>query len=169
MLTFDHLLKKIWLLLFLLGCKKEIIKHQQYNALYEVNPTYLYQNNSEKTQLKSADQFISILHADLFNYPPSSQYLNDLSEVFLSFGDKGLMNHILLENLLTLSVPFLPSSSAMRSNPDQFVVDTYLRFYNRLPTEYEKHFFVDFIQKDTTLTPQQVFSAFVQSNEYLYY
>ena len=52
---------------------------------------------------------------------------------------------------------------------DQFVIDTYVRFFQRLPTEYEKHYLVDEITDDTLLTPEAIYIAFALSNEYQFY
>lgn len=166
----------LWLLLAgmalqpMASCKKEIVQKQVYDqVVYEVNPTTLYGSNSEKTRLKSPDQFVSILYSDLFNKTPSTGYLNNLTEVFLSFGDKRLIQEMYLENLLNDPAVDLPSVQEMRADPEQFVTDTYVRFYQRLPTEYEKFYLSRLIAEDTLLTPEQVYTAFIQGNEYQYY
>ncbi|MCS6917152.1 MAG: hypothetical protein RMK52_03610 [Chitinophagales bacterium] len=157
-------------LLLFASCKKEIIEKQQYGqVVYEVNSTTLYQSNLEKTRLKSSEQFVSILYSDLFNETPSIKYLNDLTELFLSFGDKRLLQQLYLENLLQDPQLTLPSNAEMRSDIPAFVTDTYLRFYQRMPSEYEKYYFTQLISNDTTITPEQVYAAFIQSNEYQYY
>ena len=155
--------------IFLLGCKKEI-QHTVYdNVIYEVNPVAVYASNAEKTKQKSAEQFASILCSNLTNKTLSGDALNNLSELMLSMGDKGLTNQMLLENFLGSPLISIPSNDEMRSNIDQFVTETYLKFFLRNPTEYEKYYFRDLISNDTSVTVEMIYSAFAQSNEYLFY
>ncbi len=71
------------------ACKRDVFEKRVYdNVIYEVNPVTLYLNNAEKTKQKTALQYISILYSNLFNQNISAQKLNELSEVFLSIGDK---------------------------------------------------------------------------------
>lgn len=158
----------VFLLLF--GCKKDITQNVVYdNVIYEINPVEVYESNADKTRQKTSEQFISILYTDLFNEPISSDGLNDFSEVMLSFGDKGLMNTMALENMLNSFEVDIPSSDEMRNDIDKFIDETYLRFYLRYPSEYEKKYFHDLIEGDAGITPELVYAAFAQSNEYLFY
>jgi hypothetical protein len=75
----------------------------------------------------------------------------------------------LLENILAAPEIEIPSKQEMRNDIGTFVSSTYLKFYLRKPSEYEKYFFTNMIQTDTTITPQMVYTAFAQSNEYLFY
>ncbi len=158
-------------LLFALGsCKKEQSPQVIYdNVIYEVNPVSVYANNAEKTKQKSPEHFISILFSNLTNKSIPGDELNNLSELALSFGDKELMNHILLENILADPEINVPTNEAMRSNTAEFVKETYLKFYLRNPTVYEAYFFKDLIDKDATITSEMIYAAFAQSNEYLFY
>lgn len=156
--------------LFAWSCKKDILQQTVYdNVIYEVNPVAVYASNAEKTKQKSPDQFISILYSNLTNKTLSGDALNSLSELSLSFGDKGLVNQMLLENFLKNPEISIPSTGEMRNDPDGFVQQTYLKFYLRNPTEYEKYYFKDLIQNDTLITAEMVYAAFSESNEYLFY
>ena len=151
------------------GCMKDS-QHTVYdNVIYEVNPVAVYASNADKTKQKSPEQFVSILYTNLTNKTIPGDELNNLSELMLSMGDKGLTNQMLLENFLMSTDISIPSDGKMRSNTDQFIKETYLKFFLRNPTEYEKYFFKDLINKDVTITPEMIYAAFAQSNEYLFY
>jgi hypothetical protein len=152
------------------GCKKDITQQEIYsNVVYEVNPVEIYESNAEKNKQKSPEQFISLLYSDLFNETISGDALNNLAEIALSFGDKGLINTMLLENALNSPALDVPTNEEMRSNLPAFVEATYLRFYLRYPSEYEKHYFISLVEGDAGLTPELIYAAFAQSNEYLFY
>lgn len=152
------------------GCKKEITQQTIYdNVIYEVNPVTVYASSAEKTKQKSPEQFISILYSNLTNKTIPGDDLNNLSELSLSFGDKELMNQVMLENFLGNPGIDIPTNDEMRSNPDAFVNETYLKFFLRIPTAYENYFLKDLISKDEGITPEMVYAAFAQSNEYLFY
>jgi hypothetical protein len=156
----------IYTAIFLPGCKKDLVYD---NVVYEVNPVAVYASNADKSKQKSPEQFISILYSNLTNKTLSGDALNNLSELSLSFGDKGLMNQMLLENFLANPSISIPSDDEMRSNVEEFVKETYLKFYLRNPTEYEKYFFKKLITDDAAITPQMIYTAFAESNEYLFY
>ncbi|MEO6166798.1 MAG: hypothetical protein ABIO46_00955 [Chitinophagales bacterium] len=158
------------LFFFLSSCKKDITRQTVYdNVIYEVNPVSVYASNAEKTKQKSPAQFIAILYSNLTNKTIPGDDLNNLSELALSFGDKELMNNVLLENFLADPEIKIPTNEEMRSNMDEFVNQTYLKFFLRYPTAYEKYFLKDLISKDAAITSEMVYAAFAQSNEYLFY
>lgn len=157
-------------LVLLCSCKKEVLQKVIYdNTIYGVSPVNLYSSNADKTKQKSPEQFISILYSNLTNQTIPSDDLNHISEISYSFGDKGLVNMMLLENFLNTPEIEIPSKQEMRNDISAFVSNSYLKFYLRKPSEYERYFFTDIIQTDTTITPQMVYTAFAQSNEYLFY
>ncbi|HYV95581.1 MAG TPA: hypothetical protein VE978_27650 [Chitinophagales bacterium] len=156
--------------LFLCSCKKEVLQKVIYdNTIYGVTPVNLYLSNADKTKQKSSDQFVSILYSNLTNQTIPADDLNHISEVTYSLGDKGLVNTMLLENFLNAPQIEIPSMQEMRSDISTFVSNTYLKFYLRKPSEYEKYFFTSMIEDDTAITPEMVYAAFAQSNEYLFY
>ena len=54
-------------------------------------------------------------------------------------------------------------------NIEQFIIDTYKRFYLRIPSELEKSFFLNYFKSNPTVTPELVFTSFAASDEYLFY
>ena len=69
------------------------------------------------------------------------------------------MNQVLLENFLGNPGIIIPTNDEMRSNPDAFVNETYLKFFLRYPTEYEKYYFKDMIIKDPDITSEMVYAV----------
>jgi hypothetical protein len=63
----------------------------------------------------------------------------------------------------------LPTAAYMRSNLDQFITDTYIRFYQRKPTSYELYGLRKLITDDPNMTPELVYSSFALSDEYWFY
>lgn len=160
----------ISIILFSGSCKKDLDQQVIYdNVIYEVTPVSVYASNAEKTKQKSPEHFISILYSNLTNKSIPGDDLNNLSELSLSFGDKELMNRILLENMLADPEINVPSNEEMRSNTEKFVQETYLKFFLRNPTTYEAYFFKDLIDHDDAINSEAVYAAFAQSNEYLFY
>lgn len=160
----------IMLVAFFTSCKKDIVQKTIYdNVIYNIDTVGLYSSNADKTKQKSAEQFISILYSNLTNSTIPGDDLNNIAELSYSFGDKGLINTMLLENILGSPDIQIPTDEDMRNDLDAFVQQTYLKFYLRQPSEYEKYYFKNLIVEDVGITPQMVYAAFAQSNEYLFY
>jgi hypothetical protein len=157
-------------MLVLAGCKKEITKKTVYDdTVFLLNDVVVYQSASQKNKQKSSTQFISILYADLFGSAISQEVLYDLSQLSQSCGDKQLLNNMLVDNYINGATANIPADAAMRANVEQFIKDTYIRFYLRNPTEYEKFFLKNAILGDVNLSPRLIYQAFASSNEYLFY
>ncbi len=62
-----------------------------------------------------------------------------------------------------------PSDSAMKADPEKFIIETYKRFYLRIPSELEKSFFRNYFASNPNVTPELVYTAFAASDEYLFY
>lgn len=152
------------------GCKREITEQVIYdNVVYQIEDVVVYESNVEKTKQKTPTQYISILYQDLFATPISNNELSELSELYLSIGDKGMANELLISHYLNDLSVVIPTDAQMRSDLDAFVAATYVKFYQRNPTQYEKHYLVNLIEEDLNLTPETVYTAFALSNEYQFY
>lgn len=157
-------------ILLFTACKKDVLQKRVYdNVVYEVNPVTLYTTNAEKTKQKTGLQYISILYTDLFNASIPANKLNAMNEVTLSIGDKSIASDMILQRLLVEPGVQIPTDQQMRDNVEQFVADTYIRFYLRHPTPYEAYRVKKQIEDDLTLTPTMVYAAFALSNEYYFY
>jgi len=158
------------LLLISFGCKKEIEEKVVYdNIIYQVDTTRLYSSSAEKTKQKSQTQYISILYSDLFNTNISGVELSDLSELSLAMGDKSMANELTLSHYLNSTALDKVSDAEMRADVKAFVETTYLRFYQRNPSPYERLYLTDVIDKDPLLTVVDIYTSFILSNEYYYY
>ncbi len=122
-----------------------------------------------KGHLKTDQEYISIMFSDLYNVNIPNNTLNAISNVSESFGDKRVINELLLANALKDPGIQLPSKSFMRTYPDSFVTQTYRKFYTRDPNEFERYYFVNMIQKDTLITPELLYYTFGTSVEYRFY
>jgi hypothetical protein len=157
----------IWSVLFcssFFACKKEINPDQ-----YEVNQVELYSSIGEKTKVKTQQQFVSILYTNLFQQALSGNQLVQIIDCLESIGDKELGREVLISNFMNKPNVQLPSDSLMRADPDQFIKDTYERFFVRIPTEGELTWYRNFIETNPQLSSELVYFAFALSNEYLYY
>ncbi len=137
--------------------------------VYEVNEVNVLPNNSEKDKEKSIPQFISILYANMYQQALSPDQMVDISELIASIGDKQLAYEVILAKFVTDPDVQIPSDTEMRNDIEQFVIDTYKRFYVREPTEAEKTYFINYINSRPNVSPLMVYFAFATSDEYNYY
>jgi hypothetical protein len=152
------------------ACKKTIVQDKVYdNVIYDMGNKVVYGSAAEKNKQKTPTQFISILYADLKQTGISNNELNELGTLNLAMGDKGLLNELLISHYMNNPGVLLPTNNAMRANIDQFIEDTFIRFYQRKPSAYEKYYFKNYITQDASVTPELVYSAFALSDEYWFY
>ena len=154
----------IFSVLILFSCKKEK------NVIYKLNDVTIEQNSANKDHLKSTTEFISIAYSDIFGTIISTNKLADLTTIYKAFGDKKLIEQMVIKNFLnepTIQIPQIDRSSMSTIN--NFVTDAYKKLYNRNPDEYELWFVADMITKDNDLTAELVYYSLMTSNEYRYY
>lgn len=151
----------LFLLSTIIGCQKE--------KLYEVNEETILPGNANKTKLKSDQQYIAILYANLFQTALSSDDLFEASECVQSIGDKDLVHEVLISNYMNQGGVQLTSNEAMRADVDAFITETYNRFLVRNPTEAERQYFKNYINTHPNVKPELVYFSFALSNEYQYY
>ena len=155
------------LILFFSECKKEKLMTD-----YEVVQTPSYGGNLNKDKDKTNIEFHSILTTNLFQKPSSINELSRTDRVIQSCGDKTLINEVIISNYMNSSTVKLPSRQMMIDSTEKFVVDTYIRFFIRRPTEAEKTWFINFInanKSNPNFRPELVYSAFSASDEYMFY
>lgn len=137
--------------------------------LYEVAPVTVEQDGSNKNNLKSDFEFISIAYSDLFGTTISRDDLVDLSLAYSSFGDRKLVEDMIIRNFLNNPSVNIPTDTQMRNDIALFINDTYKKLFNRAPNEFESWYVVNLIENDTDITPEIIFYSFMTSNEYRYY
>ena len=143
------------------SCKKDDV--------YELNQINATSYNANKDKLKSTNQYISILHANLFQQALSANELVEISRCIQSIGDKQVSHEIVLSNLMNKGGVIIPSDSLMRDDLNLFLEETYKRFFVRDITEAEREFFLTFFESHPNVSAEMVYMAFSLSNEYQYY
>ena len=154
------------------SCKKEITQNVVYdNVIYQVDTVPVYSSSAEKNRLKTPLQYISSLYSNLYFSSIPGNTLDNLVIYRTSLGDKTLVNEMILNAMLNDPAvqANIPSVADMNADIDAFIDETYLRFYLRNPTEYEKYGLKNIILADPTMTPTDIYRAFLLSNEYQFY
>jgi hypothetical protein len=146
-----------------IGCKKET------TYIYEGDDVLVTKDQSEKTVSKTMVEFISIAYADVFGLTISQNDLGQLSLLYLAFGDKVLIEDVLVKNMLNSPEANLPSDLEMRSNIEVYVKNAYLKLYNREPNELENFTLTKKISENPDMTSAMVYYAMMTSNEYRFY
>lgn len=146
-----------------IGCKKES------NIIYQVNDVNVDKPNANKDYQKSLTEFISIAYTDLFGTNITQSELQTLAVPYAGFGDLKLIEDLIIKNFLNNQSVNIPSDSEMRDNVDQFLMDSYQKFYNRAPNEFELWHMNDLINDNTDITPELMYYAMMTSNEYRFY
>jgi hypothetical protein len=147
----------------LVSCKPEP------EASFILNDVELYPSSAGKTKEKTNEQFVAILHANLFQTALSANDVYDVNRCIESIGDKELAREVIISNFMNDPAVQLPSVEEMNADIEQFIEDTYVRFYVRFPTEAEKTYMKNFIENNPYVTPEIVYFSFALSDEYMYY
>jgi hypothetical protein len=147
----------------LLSCTEEK-KYQ-----YEVNPVTVSKNNGEKNNRKSTTEFISIAYSDLFGTSIPQTRLINLSIAYSSFGDLKVIEERIIKNLLNDSNVVIPTSPSVGGDTMLFVSNTYKKFFNREPNEFEKHYWKELISTNSDVNPSTIYYAMMTSDEYRFY
>ncbi len=95
------------------ACKKEV--HE-----YDVNQQDLQPPNAGKTKLKTNEQYVSILYANLFQTALSSNRLFQITQCIESVGDKELVREVIISNFMNEQEVIIPTDSVMRADVDQY-------------------------------------------------
>lgn len=154
-----------FLLLLLLApsCKKD----KEY--IYEVDDVTAKPEKPSKPSVKTTTEFISIAYSDLYGKTIGNNELVNLSVCYNGFGDKKLVEEIIIKNFLKDPSVKMPTLSEMKADVNAFVIKTYKKFYAREPNAFERWNMSNIINSDPALTPELVYYAFMTSNEYRYY
>jgi len=145
------------------GCKKEP------SIIYQVNDVNVDRPNANKDYQKSLTEFISIAFTDLFGTNITQSQLQTLAVPYAGFGDLKLIEDLIIKNFLNGQSVNIPSDSEMRANLDQFLLDTYQKFYNRYPNEFELWHMNNLVSENAQITPELVYYSIMTSNEYRFY
>ena len=171
-------IKKISALFFvaiiIIACTKEPVTQQtiedgKTSTIYGVNDVDVTQKGINKINQKSITEYASIAYSDVYQKTISQPELDKIGSTYSAFGDKTLIEDLLIRNFLNSSDITIPSKTEMNIDIEVFVDDTYKKLFSREPNEFEKWYLTDLIKKDTAITPELVYYSFLTSNEYRYY
>lgn len=146
-----------------IGCRPEPEASFELQGL-EVTPGF-----AVKDRLKTNEQWVAIVHTNLFQSAMSANDLYNAARVFESIGDQSLAREVLLSNFFNQPNLSLMTRDEMLENLDAFLDETYLRFYTRFPTQAERTYVREFILNNPGMTPELVYMSFALSDEYRYY
>lgn len=158
----------IYLFLLLLGlsaCKKD----REDVVAYDIAEQKVSKTQGEKTNQKTDQEYVSILFSDLFDKPITNNDLTTIANVTASFGDKTVINEMLVQNFLNDGGIIIPTNDEMRANPEKFITDMYRKFLTRNPNEFEVYYLKDLIVKNVDVTPEVLYYSIVTCDEYLFY
>ena len=154
----------IFSVLLLFSCKKEK------KITYQLNDVTIENNTANKDHLKSTIEFISIAYSDIFGTVISTNKLAELSQIYKAFGDKKLIEQMVIKNFLNEpSIQIVQIDRSSMGTINSFVQNAYTKLYNRTPDEYELWFVADMITKDNDLTSELIYFSLMTANEYRYY
>ena len=148
-------------ILLVTSCTKE--------PIYELNDVGILPPSANKDQPKTNEQYVAILHANLFQDGLSANELYGIGQCIESIGDKELAREVIISNFMNKPGVIIPTDASMRADIDAFTLETYRRFLVRDPSEAEKTWFRNYIEADPNVTPEIVYFSFAMSNEYLFY
>jgi hypothetical protein len=146
------------LTLFVFSCKKK----QEY--VYDVNDETISAAGVQKPNVKSNTEFISIAHTDVMGTTVSAGNLNELKTQYLAFGDKGVVEDLIIRNFMNKSGNTIPTS--IGTDKKAFVTNAYKKVYNRVPNEYEIYYLTDLLNKNSSITAEMFYYSLMTSNEY---
>ena len=152
-----------YLLLFNVSCKKEK------TYVYDVKDVTVTGDGSAKENVKTTTEFISIAYSDIFGTTIPNPELVKLSTAYSDFGDKKLVEEMIIKNFLNMPSANVPTKAFMQANVNLFVKNTYKKFFNREPNEFELWSLTNTINTDTNITPELIYFGAMTSNEYRYY
>lgn len=137
--------------------------------VYDVNEVGVNPPSLTKDKRKSTQQYISILYANLFQKALPANELIEIEKCIVSIGDKETAYEVVVSNFMNRPGLMLPTTQEMRANVDEFVIQTYKRFYVREPSIAEKVWWRNYLNANPQVTPELAYVAFALSEEYMYY
>ncbi|MBK6397755.1 MAG: hypothetical protein IPN61_09390 [Bacteroidetes bacterium] len=159
-------MKKILFLLLtivIFSCTEE--KKYQYG----IDPIDVTQGGGQKTNQKSTTEFISIAYSDLYGTVIPQTKLVNLSVAYSSFGDLKVIEKRIIANFLNDTTIQLPSTPTVNGDTILFITNTYKKFFNREPNEFEKFKWQELVRTNNSVTPMTIYFALMTSDEYRFY
>lgn len=137
--------------------------------IYEVDSVPVETSSGDKRNVKSTTEFITIAWKDLFGSSISTSELIRINSVYLSFGDKKLIEDRIILNMLNQPGLVIPAVPHVNGDTAAFIQSVYRKFYNRDPDAMELFFLKEQIRSNPQLSPTMIYYSFLTSDEYRYY
>jgi hypothetical protein len=147
-------------LILFVSCQKEQI------VQYGINEVNVDKPGASKPNQKSTEQYLSIVYSDLYDKQITNNELVRLNTIVESFGDKGLVEKMIVESFLSSSNLKITSKADMVKDPTAFLNAAYKKFLGRFPSEMEKWFLTKKIKESTIVSPQLIYLSILTSVEY---
>jgi len=160
-------MKKVLFYLFILFSLSACTTER--DAEYEVEAVRVTQSGGEKNNQKSTTEFISIAYTDLFGAQIPQSKLVNLSVAYSSFGDLKVIEERIIRNFLADTSANIPAVPSVSGDTLLFISDSYKKFFNRNPTEFEKYQWLQIIRNDPVISPVTVYYSLMTSDEYRFY
>tara|TARA_R110001592_G_scaffold359340_3_gene665738 strand:+ start:103035 stop:103553 length:519 start_codon:yes stop_codon:yes gene_type:complete len=152
----------------LVACKKETS-----NTVYELEDISALPASAGKIKLKSEEQYVAVLYANFFQKAISIDRLKQTTDAIYSVGDKQLAYEMVVSNFMNDTDINIPSDSVLtfgsEAELEEFLNETYKRFYVRPISEAEKQWFKNYLTNNKDVTVELIYAAFALSNEYQFY
>ncbi len=149
--------------ILLASCQKEA------PIRYGLKSTDILTPSVNKNKPKSEAQYIAVLYVNLFQKAISTADQVEIERLLRSIGDKRLAYELIISSYMNDPQVVLPSNVEMRADLDKFIIETYERFYVRPPSQLELEYFKNYLENNTTVTPELVYFAFAISDESFFY
>ena len=161
-------MKKIVVILLLVltvlsGCRKDD------PVKYGLNSTDILTPSVNKDKQKTPAQYIAVLYVNLFQQAISTADQVEIERLLRSIGDKRLAYELIISSYMNDPQVILPAYTDMRADLDQFIIETYERFYVRPPSQLELEYMKNYLENNTDITPELVYFAFAISDESFFY
>jgi hypothetical protein len=161
--------KYVLLLLIITSVYSSCKKDEKKEYTYDLKLVTVKKDGNNKQNQKTTTEFISIAYSDIFGTTITSSKLVNLSLAYDAFGDKKLIEDLVVRNFLADTDAQIPSQSEMNANVEAFINSTYQKLLNRQPNEFELWNMKKIIQETPGITPELFYYAILTSNEYRYY
>jgi hypothetical protein len=145
------------------SCKKEE------PIRYGLKSTDILTPSANKDKPKSEAQYIAVLYVNLFQQAISTTDQIEIERLLRSIGDKRLAYELIISSYMNDPQVILPSNVVMRGDLEKFIIETYERFYVRPPSQLELEYYKNYLENNTTVTPELVYFAFAISDESFFY
>lgn len=137
--------------------------------LYEVDQVNVNDDSATKGLKKSDLQLMSIMFTDVFGRSISQNELQNLADVYNSFGDKQVIIDRLTWNMVNDAGADLPDQTMYANNPEGLVNLLFTRYYSREPNEMEVWYYTNWMQENPNLEVKHLAFVLLSSEEYKYY